>query len=280
MPCELWQTTTTHHQSSWTTTNHHANHDEPPRNITNHDEPPRNIMNHDEPWRTMTKHEPWNITNHDKPWRNITNHDEPPRNITNHHETSRTMTNHHETLRTTTKHHEPWQTTTKHHKLWWNTMWAIMNHHKIFTPYSYPFLVVCKYWWKQVEGFRGGCLCLGHGWKGVWDGCMRVFGPMGERVKGMGVCKYCGSWVKWVGVGFCVWAMGEGVWRWVSVSAWCQGWKNLGDRCLWVLGPWVKGLKGECLQVSGDRGEEFRGFLSMCVLHTHYITYICLCNHR
>ena len=33
---------------------------------------------------------------------------------------------------------------------------------------------------------------------------MRVFGPMGERVKEMGVCKYCGSWVKWVGVGVCL----------------------------------------------------------------------------
>ena len=38
-----------------------------------------------------------------------------------------------------------------------------------------------------------------------------------------------------------------------------------------VLGPWVKGLKGECLQVSRARGEEFRGFLSMGVLHTYYI---------
>ena len=166
----------------------------------------RFLEKHHEPWRTITK--PWrnitNITNHDEPWRHITNHDE----------TSRTMTNHHETSRITTKHHEPWRTTTKHHKLWWNTMWAIMNHHKIFTPYSYPFLVVCKYWWKQVEGFRGGCLCLGHGWKGVWDGCMRVFGPMGERVKGMGVCKYCGSWVKWVGVGVC---LGHG-WRGVKMG--------------------------------------------------------------
>ena len=27
-----------------------------------------------------------------------------------------------------------------------------------------------------------------------------------------------------------------------------------------IIRPWVKGLKGECLQVSGDRGEEFRGF--------------------
>ena len=25
---------------------------------------------------------------------------------------------------------------------------------------------------------------------------MRVFGPMGERVKGIGVCKYWGPWVK------------------------------------------------------------------------------------
>ena len=191
---------------------------EPWRTMTKHHEPWRTMTNHDETsWRTK-HHEPWRtITNHHEhhePWRNITNHDEPPRNITNHHETSRTMTNHHETSRTTTKHHKPWQTTTKHHKLWWNTMWAIMNHHKIFTPYSYPFLVVCKYWWKQVEGFRGGCLCLGHGWKGVWDGCMRVFGPMGERVKGMGVCKYCGSWVKWVGVGVC---LGHG-WRGVKMG--------------------------------------------------------------
>ena len=203
------------------------NHDEPWRNITNHDEPWRNITNHDEPWR--------NITNHDEPWRNITNHDKTSRTITwtmtNHHDTSRTMTKHHEpwrTSRTTTKHHKPWQTTTKHHKLWWNTMWAIMNHHKIFTPYSYPFLVVCKYWWKQVEGFRGGCLCLGHGWKGVWDGCMRVFGPMGERVKGMGVCKYCGSWVKWVGVGVC---LGHG-WRGVKMGV-CE-----------CLGPGVKEFRG------------------------------------
>ena len=82
-----------------------------------------------------------------------------------------------------------------------------------------------------------------------------------------------------LGLGVYVWAMGEGVWRWVSVSAWGQGWKDLGDRCLWVSRPWVKGLKGECLHVSGDRGEEFRGFLSMSVLHTHYITYICLCYH-
>ena len=189
-------------------TNHHETMTE------KHHEPSR------EPWRT--------ITTHHEPWRNITNHDEPPRNITNHHETSRTMTNHHETSRTTTKHHKPWQTTTKHHKLWWNTMWAIMNHHKIFTPYSYPFLVVCKYWWKQVEGFRGGCLCLGHGWKGVWDGCMRVFGPMGERVKGMGVCKYCGSWVKWVGVGVC---LGHG-WRGVKMGV-CE-----------CLGPGVKEFRG------------------------------------
>ena len=25
-----------------------------------------------------------------------------------------------------------------------------------------------------------------------------MFGPMGERVYGMGVCKYCGPWVKGV----------------------------------------------------------------------------------
>ena len=205
------------------------------RTMTNHHE--TMTVKHHEPWRTITK--PWqrNITNHhvnhDEPSRHITNHDETSRTMTNHHETSRITTkhhepNHHETSRTTTKHHKPWQTTTKHHKLWWNTMWAIMNHHKIFTPYSYPFLVVCKYWWKQVEGFRGGCLCLGHGWKGVWDGCMRVFGPMGERVKGMGVCKYCGSWVKWVGVGVC---LGHG-WRGVKMGV-CE-----------CLGPGVKEFRG------------------------------------
>ena len=31
--------------------------------------------------------------------------------------------------------------------------------------------------------------------------------------------------------------------------------------------------------MSRARGEEFKGFLSMGVLHTYYITYICLCNH-
>ena len=41
----------------------------------------------------------------------------------------------------------------------------------------------------------------------------------------------------------------------------------------------MKGLRGECLQVSRARGEEFRGFLSMDVLHTYYITYTCLCTH-
>ena len=41
----------------------------------------------------------------------------------------------------------------------------------------------------------------------------------------------------------------------------------------------MKGLRGECLQVSRARGEEFRGFLSMGVLHTYYITYTCLCTH-
>ena len=41
----------------------------------------------------------------------------------------------------------------------------------------------------------------------------------------------------------------------------------------------MKGLRGECLQVSRARGEEFRGFLSMGVLHTYYITYKCLCTH-
>ena len=28
------------------------------------------------------------------------------------------------------------------------------------------------------------------------SGSMRVFGPICERVYGMGVCKYCGPWVK------------------------------------------------------------------------------------
>ena len=41
----------------------------------------------------------------------------------------------------------------------------------------------------------------------------------------------------------------------------------------------MKGLRGEWLQVSRARGEEFRGFLSMGVLHTYYITYTCLCTH-
>ena len=195
-------------------TNHHETMTE------KHHEPSR------EPWRTMTTHH--------EPWRNITNHDEPPRNITNHHETSRTMTNHHETSRTTTKHHKPWQTTTKHHKLWWNTMWAIMNHHKIFTPYSYPSLVVCKYWWKQVEGFRGGCLCLGHGERGSGMGVWECLDPWVKGLRGWVCVSIVGH--GWNGLGWVsVWAMGEGVWRWVSVSAWCQGWKNLGDRCLWVL---------------------------------------------
>ena len=31
--------------------------------------------------------------------------------------------------------------------------------------------------------------------------------------------------------------------------------------------------------MSRARGEEFRGFLSMGVLHTYYITYTCLCTH-
>ena len=46
-----------------------------------------------------------------------------------------------------------------------------------------------------------------------------------------------------------------------------------------VSGPWVKGVWGGCLRVFGSRGEEFRGLLSMGVLHTYYITYICVCNH-
>ena len=66
----------------------------------------------------------------------------------------------------------------------------------------------------------------------------------------MGVCKYWGPWVK-------------GFRGWVSVS----------------IGAMVKGLRGEWLQVSRARGEEFRGFLSMGVLHTYYITYTCLCTH-
>ena len=44
------------------------------------------------------------------------------------------------------------------------------------------------------------------------------------------------------------------------------------------MGPWVKGLKDECLQELGARGEELRGLLSIGVLHTYYIIYICLCN--
>ena len=33
--------------------------------------------------------------------------------------------------------------------------------------------------------------------KGVWDGCLTVFGPMGERGIGDGcVYKYCEPWVK------------------------------------------------------------------------------------
>ena len=41
----------------------------------------------------------------------------------------------------------------------------------------------------------------------------------------------------------------------------------------------MKGLKGECLPVSGAQGEEIRQFRSMSVLHIYYITYICLYYH-
>ena len=38
---------------------------------------------------------------------------------------------------------------------------------------------VCKHWGSWVKWVRARCMCLGHG---CGDGCMRVFGPMGERV--------------------------------------------------------------------------------------------------
>ena len=58
--------------------------------------------------------------------------------------------------------------------------------------------------------------------KGCGDGCMRLFGPMDERVKGMGACKYWGPWVKWVRDG-CL-CLGHGR-------------RECGDGCMRVFGP-------------------------------------------
>ena len=46
-----------------------------------------------------------------------------------------------------------------------------------------------------VKGIGVG-VCVWAMGKGVWDGCLTVFGPMGQRVQGMGVYKYRGPWVK------------------------------------------------------------------------------------
>ena len=49
--------------------------------------------------------------------------------------------------------------------------------------------------WKWLED---GCLSFGGQGEGVKGECLRVFGPMGERVKGIGVCEYWRPGVKGV----------------------------------------------------------------------------------
>ena len=41
---------------------------------------------------------------------------------------------------------------------------------------------VCKYWGSWVKWVRGRCMCLGHGWRVCGNGCVRVFGPIDQRV--------------------------------------------------------------------------------------------------
>ena len=80
-------------------------------------------------------------------------------------------------------------------------------------------------------------------------------------------------------MGVCVWTMGEGAVEMGICECLGPGVKGFRGWVSVSIGAMGEGLRGECLQVSRARGEEFRGFLSMGVLHTYYITYTCLCTH-
>ena len=155
------------------------------RTMTNHDE--TMTVKHHEPWRTMTK--PWwTMMNHDE-----TSSREPWQTMTKHHELWWNITNHDELWRTIMKHHEPWWTTTNHFELSQN----ITNNDEASCEGGVGMGEPWECLGPWVKGFRGWvCVSIGgHGWNGLglgvcvlvmWrgcgDGCMRVFGPMGERV--------------------------------------------------------------------------------------------------
>ena len=63
-----------------------------------------------------------------------------------------------------------------------------MNHHETSQLNYYK---QCEHMWGKNGLGMDVCIC-------VWE---YESGPMGEMVYGMGVCKYCGPWVKGVGGG-------------------------------------------------------------------------------